>query len=57
MHGAFAAKRVSGIAGKHVILIDDVATTGATLRAAARALWDLGPASVDALVITIADPR
>lgn len=40
------------IAGKHVILIDDVMTTGATLRAATKAVSAAGAAGVD--IITLA---
>jgi len=37
--------------GAHVVLVDDVLTTGATLSAAARALKRAGAAQVDALVL------
>jgi ComF family protein len=51
--GAFAL--VSGIdpaayRGKHIILVDDLMTTGSTLREAARVLRSLKPASITAVV-------
>ncbi|HET6839808.1 MAG TPA: ComF family protein [Bradyrhizobium sp.] len=52
VQGAFkvAPERQSEIAGRRVILIDDVLTSGATLDACARALLRARAASVDALV-------
>lgn len=51
--GAFAVRRdaAATFAGAHVILIDDVLTTGATLSSAARALKKAGAQRVDALVL------
>jgi ComF family protein len=50
VRGAFAA--VDRLDGRHVLLVDDVCTTGATLYASARALKRAGAASVQALVAT-----
>lgn len=54
---AFELQRPLAVAGRRVLLVDDVMTTGATLRAAARTLEAAGPASVDAIVLATADPR
>lgn len=49
--GAFAAPKPALIAGKTIILVDDVMTTGATMSECARALLDQGATSVDLLVV------
>lgn len=41
---------------RHVLLIDDVMTTGATLQSVARMLRHAEPASLSAMVIAVADP-
>lgn len=43
---AFVLTNASAIAGKHIILVDDVATSGATLNEAARVLKNGGASSV-----------
>ncbi|MDR2605577.1 MAG: ComF family protein [Desulfovibrio sp.] len=48
--GAFACARP--LRGRHVVLVDDTLTTGATLRAAAAALLDAGAAGVCAVVVS-----
>lgn len=51
--GAFAVAPLLAwqLRGKHVLLIDDVATSGATLNLAARVLKQAGAAKVGALVM------
>lgn len=46
----FTANRQADITGQHIILIDDVITTGATLEAAALALKNAGAKQVEAIV-------
>jgi ComF family protein len=57
LRDAFALIRPQVVHGRHVIVVDDVMTTGATLRAFARALRPARPASLSAIVIAIADPK
>ncbi len=51
--GAFQVDplRAAGLAGRRVLLVDDVMTSGASVFAAARALRDAGAAGVTALVL------
>jgi len=50
LRGAFAVPRPEVVAGRRVLLVDDVATTGATLSAAAEALAGAGTRAVASLV-------
>jgi len=53
VHDAFVvpAERRRAVAGRWVVLVDDVVTTGATLSAAAEALVDAGAAAVSAVTV------
>ncbi len=50
--GAFSLKVIdkAGFKGKRLIVVDDLMTTGATLRSAAKALLPLAPAAISAVV-------
>jgi predicted amidophosphoribosyltransferase len=47
----------AALAGRRVLVVDDVMTTGATLRAATLALLDAGATRVSALVVARTPPR
>lgn len=49
--GAFAVRRAGSVAGRRLLLVDDVLTTGATAGAAADALRRAGAAEVGVLVL------
>ncbi|ABC21541.1 phosphoribosyltransferase [Rhodospirillum rubrum F11] len=51
VQGAFVVVRPDEIAGRRVVLIDDVLTTGATANACARALLAAGATGVDVLTL------
>jgi ComF family protein len=53
--GAFVVARPERIRGKHVVLVDDVITTGATFEAAARVLRQAGAARVSAIAFARAE--
>ncbi len=59
LQGVFAAHpmHAARLQGRHVLLVDDVTTTGATLQAAAQALAQAGAARVSALVFAHTPPR
>ncbi len=54
---AFRARRGAAVAGRRILLIDDVLTTGSTAAACARALKDAGAARVIVLTVARADRR
>ena len=51
VRGAFAVPRPARVAGRRVLLVDDVLTTGATADACARALRRAGAAEVGVLTV------
>jgi ComF family protein len=55
VRGAFGIANSDAVAGKHVLLVDDILTTGATARAAARTLLQAGAETV--WVATLARAR
>ena len=48
--------RLERLQGRHVVLIDDVMTTGSTITACTKTLLSAGAASVDVLTFALADP-
>lgn len=57
MRGAFRVRRPGAVAGRAVLLVDDILTTGATCGAASRALKRAGAAHVTAVVVARAEGR
>jgi ComF family protein len=51
IRGAFAVRRPEAVDGRHLLLVDDVVTTGATAAEAARVLLKSGAARVDLLAL------
>lgn len=51
MRSAFAVRQRQKIAGKRVLLVDDVMTTGATVDECARVLKRAAPAAVGVLTL------
>ncbi len=52
VRGAFAVKEQQQIKDKHIVLIDDVMTTGATLQSCARTLKRAGASHIDVVTLT-----
>jgi ComF family protein len=51
IRGVFAVKRPELVRGRHVVVVDDVITTGATVAECARELLSSGAARVDVLAL------
>lgn len=54
---AFRVARPADVSGRHVLLVDDILTSGATVTACARLLREAGAKRVAAAVVAVADPR
>ncbi len=57
VQGAFCVRKPQAVAGRHVALVDDVITTGATVAACARVLKDAGAERVVVLALARARRR
>ncbi|MEM8874004.1 MAG: phosphoribosyltransferase family protein [Planctomycetota bacterium] len=54
---AFRLTNPDAVAGKRVVIVDDVMTTGSTIGALARAIDPAGPEAISAVVLAVADPK
>lgn len=57
VRGAFRTSRWARLAGKSVLLVDDVMTTGATAQEASRALLEAGAAAVNVVTVARSTPE
>jgi ComF family protein len=55
VESVFTVARPAAVEGRHILLVDDVLTTGATLEACAQALLEAGAKQVSMATIAIAD--
>ena len=51
MIGAFEIRKDEVVNGKRILVLDDVFTTGATVREAVKTLWTADPTEVDVLTL------
>lgn len=51
VEGVFVQKRATSLAGRHVLLVDDICTTGATLLACIKALKDVDNLKISVLTL------
>jgi ComF family protein len=57
VRGAFRLKSDKRVRGRRVCVVDDVTTTGATLKEVGRVLAGAGPCGLNAVVLAVADPK
>lgn len=54
VEGLFAVRKAAGIQGRHLIVVDDVITTGSTIEACVNALHDAGDVRVSVVALAVA---
>jgi len=57
LRDAFGLIDAKSVRGRHLVLVDDVMTSAATVRSAARTLAEAAPASISVLAVAAADPK
>jgi ComF family protein len=57
VRGAFRLRNAKIVTGKRIVVVDDVMTSGATLKEVGRMILEAEPAELCAIALAVADPR
>jgi ComF family protein len=57
VRGAFRLRNATFVSGRRVVVVDDVMTSGATLKEVGRMILEANPAELSAIALAVADPR
>lgn len=51
--GLFRVKQPQEVTGRHILLVDDICTTGSTIISAAKAIWEAHPSALSILTLGV----